>query len=241
MSTTASQEVRQPERDAAAGQGTAAATDPAGERLGAARAPEPLPLQDLELSDGVRWVDIYGGVLGIGEVLALLAPICNGKLKQRMVRDLITPKRFAAGGGYRDSEVVITSGFRIRHLGSDANGSKATNGNGATNGPPVAAVFEPVQLLVGDDWLLSCWHPPRVFRGHGRSGSCRRRLIERPLPGCRQALADEQRDGRRGPRQARAPRARRRRRLPAADQLTPKRARPVRSAGGPHGCMRGMP
>ena len=31
----------------------------------------------------------------------------------------------------------------------------------------VTSVFEPVQLLVGDGWLLSCWHPPRVFRGLG--------------------------------------------------------------------------
>jgi hypothetical protein len=73
-----------------------------------------------------------------------------------MVRDLITPKRFAVGGSYRDSEVIITSGFRIRHLDSDT-----TNGNGH----PVASVFEPLQILVGDDWLLSCWLPARVFRG----------------------------------------------------------------------------
>lgn len=133
------------------------------------RPPEPLPLQDLELSDGLRWVDIYGGDLGIGEVLALLAPICRGQLTDRMVRDLITPKRFAVGGSYRDSEVVITSGFRIRHLDSGASEGETTNGNGngkrATNGHRVASVFEPLQLLVGDDWLLSCWLPPRVFRG----------------------------------------------------------------------------
>ena len=128
------------------------------------RAPEPLPLQDLELADGLRWVDIYGGDLGNSEVLALLAPICHGQLTQKMVRDLITPKRFAVGGSYRDSEVIVTSGFRIRHLGSGANGTKATNGNGA-NGHPMTSVFEPLQLLVGDDWLLSCWHPARVFRG----------------------------------------------------------------------------
>ena len=130
-------------------------------------APEPLPLQDLELADGIRWVDIYGGDLGISEVLALLAPICRGQLTERMVRDLITPKRFAVGGSYRDSEVIITSGFRIRHLDSDSNGSDTANGNGhkAANGHPVASVFEPLQLLVGDDWLLSCWLPARVFRG----------------------------------------------------------------------------
>jgi hypothetical protein len=123
--------------------------------------PEPLPLQDLEESDALRWVDIYGGDLGNGEVLALLSPICRGKLTEKMVRDLITPKRFAVGGSYGNSEVMITSAFRIRKLGSGTNGSEATNGDGATS------VFEPVQLLVGDDWLLSCWHPPRVFRGLG--------------------------------------------------------------------------
>jgi len=28
-----------------------------------------------------------------------------------------------------------------------------------------ASLFEPVRLLVGDDWLISCWHAPRVYRG----------------------------------------------------------------------------
>jgi hypothetical protein len=125
------------------------------------RDPEPLPLQDLEESDALRWVDIYGGDLSNGEVLALLAPICRGRLTEKMVRDLITPQRFAAGGSYRDSDVVVMSGFRIRHLRSGTDETEATNGDGSPS------VFEPVQMLVGDDWLLSCWLPARVFRGMG--------------------------------------------------------------------------
>jgi hypothetical protein len=128
------------------------------------RAPEPLPLQDLEESDAVRWVDIYGGDLGGGDVLALLAPICRGKLKDKMVRDLITPERFAHGRRYGDSPVTISSAFRIRHLQPGTNGSAATGRDGLTS------VFEPVQLLVGSDWLVSCWLPPRVFRGLGDPG-----------------------------------------------------------------------
>jgi hypothetical protein len=123
--------------------------------------PEPLPLQDLEESDALRWVDIYGGDLSNGEVLALLAPIARGQITEKMVRDLITPQRFAVGGSYRHSDVAITSGFRIRHLRSATNGSQTTSGHDGTS------VFEPVQMLVGDDWLLSCWLPPRVFRGLG--------------------------------------------------------------------------
>jgi hypothetical protein len=127
------------------------------------RAPEPLPLQDLEVSAAVRWVDIYGGELSGGEVLALLGPICRGQLKDKMVRDLITPKRFASasGGRYGDSPVVISSAFRIRHL------QPGTNGNVPAGADGVTSVFEPVQLLVGHNWLLTCWLPPRVFRGLG--------------------------------------------------------------------------
>ena len=125
------------------------------------REPEPLPLQDLEESDALRWVDIYGGDLSNGEVLALLAPICRGQLTQKMVRDLITPQRFAAAGSYRNSDVRAISGFRIRHLDSGANGSEAKDGHDGTS------IFEPIQMLVGDDWLLSCWLPSRVFRGIG--------------------------------------------------------------------------
>ncbi len=125
------------------------------------RAPEPLPLQDLEESNAIRWVDIYGGDLEGGDALALLAPICRGALKHKMVRDLITPERFASGGRYGDSPVAISSAFRIRHLQPGTDDGVTVGADGITS------VFEPVQLLVGDDWLLSCWLPPRVFRGLG--------------------------------------------------------------------------
>jgi hypothetical protein len=120
------------------------------------RPPEPLPLQDLEQSEAIRWVDIYGEGLQRNEVIALLNPICSGHLSDRMARDLITPERFAAGGSYRNSDVRITSTFRVRHLHRDP------DGNGAGK---ITSIFEPVQLLIGDDWLVSCWHPSRVFRG----------------------------------------------------------------------------
>ncbi len=109
----------------------------------------------------MRWVDIYGGGLEKGELLALLNPICRGQLTDRMARDLITHKRFATGGGYRKSEVVLTSAFRVRHLRRDPERS---------SGGDLTSVFEPIQLLVGEDWLLSCWHPPRVFHGLGDAG-----------------------------------------------------------------------
>jgi hypothetical protein len=160
MSTTASRQVERPTTRQRSGVGRPRLIRQASAWL-PRRDPEPLPLQDLEQSDAIRWVDIYGGDLSNGEVLALLAPICRGQLTQKMIRDLITPKRFAAGGSYGDSDVVATSGFRIRHLHAAGNGSAAPNGRDG------ASIFEPVQMLVGSDWLLSCWLPSRVFRGIG--------------------------------------------------------------------------
>jgi hypothetical protein len=116
------------------------------------RDPQQLPLQDLEASDAIRWVDLYGGGLGGGDVLGLLNPICRGMLSERMARDLITPERYPAGGRYGDPRIAITAAFQIRTE------IRGTDGR-------ASSVFEPVELLVGDDWLISCWLPPRVFRG----------------------------------------------------------------------------
>jgi hypothetical protein len=119
--------------------------------------PQPLPLQGLEDIAAIRWVDIYAGDLKDAEALALLGPICDGELTSRMVRDLITPRRFPAGREYRDRGVSITAGFRTRHLQVDGEDER---GN-------LTSVFEPVHLLIGADWLISCWLPARVFRGDG--------------------------------------------------------------------------
>ena len=113
-----------------------------------------MPLQGLEQSDAIRWADIYAGDLDRGEALALLGPVCRGELNTRMVRDLITPRRFPAGREYLGTGVSITAGFRTRHLQEEGDEPSA-----------VTSIFEPVHLLLGHDWLISCWLPPRVFRG----------------------------------------------------------------------------
>ena len=116
-----------------------------------AQAPRPARLQELEDSEAIRWVDVYGGVLRDSEALALLDPVCAGELTPRMVRDLITPARYPTGRSYDGGRIAITAAFRTRHVARE-------NGD-------VTSVFEPVHLLAGEDWLLSSWLPPRVYRG----------------------------------------------------------------------------
>ena len=113
--------------------------------------PRTARLQDLEGSEAIRWVDLHGGVLRDSEALALLKPVCAGELTPRMVRDLITPARYPAGRSYDDGRIAITFGFRTRHVPRE-------NGD-------VTSLFEPVRLLAGEDWLLSCWLPARAYWG----------------------------------------------------------------------------
>lgn len=114
--------------------------------------PRETGLQELEQSQAIRWVDLFAGDLQNGEALALLGPICHGELTARMARDLVTSRRFPAGRRYPGTQVSITAAFRTRHLQGEQHGV-------------VTSVFEPMHLLIGSDWLLTCWLPPRVFRG----------------------------------------------------------------------------
>ena len=115
-----------------------------------ARHPQPVGLQELEESTAIRWVDLDGGDLRYSEAQALLNPICDGELTPWVVGDLIGADRFPVADGFNDARVSVIPAFRTRHLQTDQG---------------VTSVFEPVRLLVGNRWLLSCWLPPRVYRG----------------------------------------------------------------------------
>jgi hypothetical protein len=116
-----------------------------------AQAPRNVQLQELEETAGIRWVDLYGGELQIGEALALLDPICRGELTPRMARELVRSDVPHDDRGYEGGRIALVRAFRTRRVRREGGGE--------------ASLFEPVRLLVGDDWLISCWHAPRVYRG----------------------------------------------------------------------------
>jgi hypothetical protein len=113
--------------------------------------PRPAALQDLEHSEAIRWVDLNGGGLSDSEALALLDPVCRGQLDAAAAGDLIGRERSLAHRDHEELSTGVRGAFRIRHLGTrnDGRGSQ----------------FEPVRLLAGEDWLISCWLEPRVYRG----------------------------------------------------------------------------
>lgn len=121
--------------------------------------PTSISLAELEYAPGVRWVDIRHAELHTARALGTLNRVCDGVLTQRMARDLATPRRFPAAGTYGSTPVRMTAGFLVRHLQADADGAESAG--------PVASVLKPVQLLIGQGWLLTTWLPPRRFRGSG--------------------------------------------------------------------------
>jgi hypothetical protein len=116
-----------------------------------------MSLAELEHEDGARWVDVHHDQLRSARSLGTLNRLCDGALTQRMARDLATPRRFPAAGTYASASIRMTAGFLVRHLQLDLSEGEEIGA--------VASVLKPVQLLVGDGWLLSAWLPPRLFRG----------------------------------------------------------------------------
>jgi hypothetical protein len=116
-----------------------------------------MSLAELEDAAGIRWVDIHHSDLRSARSLGTLNRVCDGALTQRMARDLATPRRFPAAGMYGSTSIRMTAGFLVRHLQLGVTSDDETG--------PVASVLKPVQLLAGEDWLLSAWLPSRLFRG----------------------------------------------------------------------------
>ncbi|MGH2925455.1 MAG: hypothetical protein ACRDK1_05710 [Solirubrobacterales bacterium] len=110
-------------------------------------------IQDLERSEAIRWIDLNAEALTGSEAMALLDPICRGQLDGELARRLVEPGRATRNGSRPRGGPELRASFRIRHL------TAANTGQ--------AWLFEPVRLLVGEDWLISCWLEPRLFRGMG--------------------------------------------------------------------------
>ena len=116
-----------------------------------------MPVGDLELAAGVRWVDVHHDALHTPRSIGDLNRVCDGMLTQRMARDLATPRRFPVAGSYGSTGIRMTAAYLVRHLQGAADPAAVAG--------PVGSVLKPVQILVGEGWLLSAWLPSRLFRG----------------------------------------------------------------------------
>jgi CorA-like Mg2+ transporter protein len=125
--------------------------------------PQPCGLADLGEGQGFPWFEVACGPENAGEVLELLGPHCAG-LEIDMLEDLLTPDDEPEGLPYADGTIRLASTFSVKALREDLKVERGT--------PQEIGVlrFQPVELLAADDWLITCWHPQRTFRGPSKIG-----------------------------------------------------------------------
>lgn len=105
-----------------------------------------------------QWFELVCGPETAVEAFDLLGERCPGVTRQ-MLEDLLTPDDAPAGISYADRAIRLASTFSVEALRHD---QKLERGIAQGIG---ALWFQPVELLAGEQWLISCWHPRRMFRG----------------------------------------------------------------------------
>jgi hypothetical protein len=145
-------------------------------------------LGEVEGGNGFPWFELVCGAGETDEVLAALLPHCPG-LTAPMLEDLLTPDDSPEGAVYGEGSIQLASTFSVV-----AERDEAPAERGAPQGVG-KLIFQPVEILAGDDWLISCWHPTRAFEGSDRAEG-------EGLPGDAEAVfrgvTDGWREGRQG-------------------------------------------
>jgi hypothetical protein len=109
--------------------------------------------------NGFPWFELVCGVGETSEVFAALRGHCPG-LTKVMLEDLLTPDDLPDGKSYGDGAIELASTFGVA---AERHEDEATE-----RGTPRKVgrlVFQPVEIVACDDWVISCWHPTRTFEG----------------------------------------------------------------------------
>lgn len=123
--------------------------------------PRVVDLHSLDPESGFLWFDVVCSAAELESVLKLLGEHCDG-LTEEMLADLLTPDDEPEGSSYGNGRIRLASSFSVVAERPDRRLER-----GRPEGVGVLS-FQPVELLAGDDWLITCRHPQRVFQGAER-------------------------------------------------------------------------
>lgn len=93
------------------------------------------------------------------EVLQLLRLRCDG-LQLEMLEDLLCPDDIPEGRRWQGGKVRLASTFAVYAPEARRSGGLVLRFTSSSE-----AVYEPVELLAGEDWLITRWHDACVYRG----------------------------------------------------------------------------
>jgi Mg2+ and Co2+ transporter CorA len=108
--------------------------------------------------EGVLWVEIAGDGANADELYATLSAGMPG-LEPGMLGDLLEPDHYPQGRRYDDGRIRLVSTFSV------APRDDVDHAHRGVFPGPGELVVQPIEILAGDGWLVSCWHPRRVYRG----------------------------------------------------------------------------
>ncbi|PZS32763.1 MAG: hypothetical protein DLM58_09210 [Pseudonocardiales bacterium] len=124
-------------------------------------APDTLPIA--VAGNDIRWFNIANTAhVDPAELVDVLNPQCGGRLTREMVDDLLSPDPRPKVKLWDTGAIRGVAAFRVRADESDE-GAHAQSQSKAG-----VLVFEPVEFLVGGDWIISCWHDAEAYRGPNR-------------------------------------------------------------------------
>jgi hypothetical protein len=105
-----------------------------------------------------RWIDIIGPA-DPDTLLQLLGQTCEG-LELDMLADLLCPDEIPENRRWHGGDVRLASSFAVHSPEAWPERESKT-----TFGPSADAVYEPVELLAGESWLITRWHDACHYRG----------------------------------------------------------------------------
>lgn len=124
--------------------------------------PVALPDAFARAAGDVVWLDVDKAA-GPAELLAAAAPLCNAQLNPEMVGALLAESEDRGPVMFADGDVRLARAF-----------AALTVETGETVG---RLVFEPVNVLAGDGWLMTCWQTDEVLPHAACSTAVARRWV----------------------------------------------------------------
>ena len=120
--------------------------------------PQQVELAELRDTEGFPWIELTCGADQTASALEALREYCPG-LTSAMLEDLLTPDDEPEGDSYANGDIRLASSFGVSAQRPDEKLERGTpQGVGVL-------IFQPVELIAGSNWLVTCWHPRRTFQG----------------------------------------------------------------------------
>jgi len=128
------------------------------EAWGPGQAPRRVSLAEASSTQDPVWVDIDADSAHPQEIYDLMAPLCGESLTREMVDDLVDADPLPKVRRYSDDgKVRSVSSIEVTACELEAEPTSASTAG--------ALVFQLVEFLCFDRWLVTCWHRRRVYRG----------------------------------------------------------------------------